>query len=84
MSANAEALITFADLVAAVQRSRGWYRRIARESGCRLVTLRRMANEPTYDPPVSEIEKIGGWYRAHGVPDHHPLAKREERAVGAE
>lgn len=65
-------LIHYRDLVSAVKLSRGWYRRIARESGCRVATLRNMANSPSYDPLISEIELLRAWYWANGIPQAHP------------
>lgn len=75
--------MSYAELVDAVKRSRGWFRRISSQSGCRLVTLRQIANNPAYDPSISEVEKIWAWYREHGVPERHPLAGSKEAASAA-
>lgn len=71
-----EGFDSYAELVRAVQASRGWFRTIVKETGCRMATLRRMANDPTYDPQVSEVERVRSWYREHGVPTRYPRAPR--------
>lgn len=65
----------YTDVVLAVQLSRGWHSRITRASGCRRHTLRRIANDPTYDPVVSEVEKIRAWFLEHGIPKVHPRSR---------
>ena len=64
----------------AVQRSRGWFRQIVRDTGCRYETLRRMANNLAYEPRLSEAERISAWFMRHGVPSRHPLTVRAQEA----
>lgn len=65
---------TYARLVQALKSARGWFRTIERDTGCSRSTLRRMANEPDYDPRISEVNKVAGWFRKNGIPTRHPLA----------
>ena len=56
----------------AVRLSRGWWQRIAKETGCRRQTLVRFSAEDSYDPPASELAKIDSWFVVHGIPRKGP------------
>ena len=56
----------------AVRLSRGWWQRIAKETGCRRQTLVRFSAEDSYDPPASELGKIDSWFVVHGIPRKGP------------
>jgi hypothetical protein len=54
----------YADLKMQVRLSHGKWTKIVRATGCRPNTLRRIAYDPKYDPPVSEVGKIQNWFRS--------------------
>lgn len=79
-------LVDYTMLVDALKRSRGWFRQIAKESGCSPQVMRRLVNDPFYDPKLSQLLLIADWFQKHGVPEAHPLAvrARKRRAAKAE
>ncbi len=62
----------------AVISSKGWWTRIAADSGCRVRTLRRIAGSRTYDPPLSEAHKIWRWFVLNGVKTKGPQGRRSQ------
>lgn len=60
-----------------VKQSKGWWRRIAKDSGCSVVTLERLAREAEYDPKASELAKIEIWFLMYGVKSIGPQGKQE-------
>ena len=49
-----------------VRLSRGQWRKISRESGCKLQTLIQLASRPGYDPKASELARIDNWFLMNG------------------
>jgi hypothetical protein len=66
------------ELELAVRLSKGWWRQISRDTGCRYHTLERFAGESDYDISLSELSKIDGWFLIHGIPRKAP-ARRADR-----
>jgi hypothetical protein len=58
-----------------VRSSKGWWTRMAAQSGCKVWTLHRIANEPDYDPRFSEALKIMHWFARYGVKTVGPQGK---------
>lgn len=75
--------VDYSVLVDALRRSRGWFRQIARESGCSPQVMRRLVNDPFYDPKLSQLLLIAEWFEKHGVPECHPLALRARKRRAA-
>jgi hypothetical protein len=65
-----------------VRHSRGWWRRISEQSGCRYHTLKRFAEDAAYDPKVSDAAKIHAWFLQFGVKEKGPQG-RVKQAVAA-
>lgn len=68
------------DIEFSVRLSRGWWRRIVKDTGCRLNTLVRLASDAGYDPQLSELAKIDAWFQVHGVQRKGPQ-KRVRKLV---
>jgi hypothetical protein len=58
-----------------VRYSRGWWKRIAAQSGCRYHTLKRFAEDPTYDPKCSDAAKVHAWFLENGVKEKGPQGR---------
>lgn len=59
----------------AVRSSRGWWSRIAKDSGCRYYTLKRFAEDPLYDPKCSDAAKVHAWFLQNGVKEKGPQGR---------
>ena len=62
----------------AVRLSRGWWKQIARDSGCSRHTLMRLASDPDYDPTISEVAKIDAWFQVNGVQRRSPRQRKSK------
>lgn len=58
-----------------VRFSKGWWQRIADETGCKLTTLSGIGRSDEYDPKVSELIKIERWFNVNGVKYVGPQGK---------
>lgn len=67
-----------------VRLSRGWWKTIAKESGCRLTTLERIAGEENYDPVISELALIDAYFLVHGVRRRGPQGKKKRALLEEE
>ena len=55
------------DIEMMVRLSKGQWRHIAKNSGARLATLERLAEDANYDPVSSELAKLDAYFLVHGV-----------------